>query len=200
MLNTVYLAAEDQPGLAVGRKLIEEAPPLTVYREENAHGFGSLKTKAPNFQKMGNLGFPVIMITDLDSRPCPTEMIHDWINSSPSPGFLFRICVREVEAWLLSHRAAMAHFLGVSLSRIPTAPESLSDPKAELIKVAQYSKHRKIRSGLMPKGSSTIGPDHNRLLDDFIRNSWDASIASQISPSLARARKRIQLLAASTAV
>jgi hypothetical protein len=64
MLPTVYLAAEDEPGLAIGRKLVDETPPLTVYREENAHGFGRLKTMAPNFQQMGTHGLPVLMITD----------------------------------------------------------------------------------------------------------------------------------------
>jgi hypothetical protein len=43
MLPTVYLAAEDEPGLAVGRKLIAEAPPLSVYREENGHGVWQVK-------------------------------------------------------------------------------------------------------------------------------------------------------------
>ena len=200
MLPTVYLAAEDEPGLAVGRKLVEEAPPLTIYREENARGFGRLKVKTPNFQQMGNHGLPVLMITDLDTRPCPPEMIDDWLNEAPSPGFLFRICVREVEAWLLAHRVAMAHFLGVAISRIPTTPELLLNPKAKLIEVAQYSSHRKIRLGLKPIGTSTIGPDYNRLLGDFIRDSWNADVAAKTSPSLARARERIQHLAASTVV
>lgn len=200
MLPTVYLAAEDEPGLAVGRKLVEEAAPLTVYREENARGFGRLKTKAPNFQKMGELGFPVLMITDLDTRPCPPGMIDDWLGRKPSQGFLFRICVREVEAWLLAHRVAMARFLGVALSRIPTAPELLPDPKAKLIEVAQCSPYRKIRLGLKPVGSSTIGPDYNRLLGDFIRDLWNAGIASKASPSLARARERIRYLADSAEV
>lgn len=43
MFPTVYLAAEDLPGLAVGRKLVAEHSTLTVYREENGHGFGMLK-------------------------------------------------------------------------------------------------------------------------------------------------------------
>jgi hypothetical protein len=197
MLPTIYLAAEDEPGLAVGRKLVAETPPLTVYREENAHGFGRLKNKVLNFQQMGMQGLPVLMITDLDTRPCPSGMINEWLGKAPAPGFMFRICVREVEAWLLSHRTAMAHFLGVAISRIPTAPESLRDPKEILIAVSQHSRHRKIRMGLKPTGSATIGPDYNRLLCDFICDSWSAEIASQTSPSLARARSRLRQFAES---
>lgn len=56
MLPTVYLAAEDVPGLAVGRKLVAEYPALSVYREENARGYGSLKIKTPNYDQMGANG------------------------------------------------------------------------------------------------------------------------------------------------
>jgi hypothetical protein len=195
MLSSVYLTAEDEPGLAVGRKLIAEAPPLYVYREENAHGFGRLKNKTPNFHQMGSHGLPVLMITDLDAHTCPSSMIDEWLGGVPSAGFLFRICVREVEAWLLAHRSALANFLSVPLSRLPAAPESLPDPKAALIALAQRSSHRKIRTGFKPIGSSAIGPDYNRLLGDFIRDCWNADIAATVSPSLGRARARLRALA-----
>ena len=194
MLPSVYLAAEDEPGLAVGRKLIAEAEPLFVYREDNAHGYGRLKIKTPNFQQMGSNGLPVLMITDLDSHICPSSMIDEWLGRIPSPGFLFRICVREVEAWLLAHRSALADFLSVPISCIPAAPELLPDPKAKLISLTQRSSHRKIRTGFKPVGTATIGPDYNRLLCDFIRDFWIADVACQSSPSLARARERLRAL------
>lgn len=195
MRSSLYLAAEDEPGLAVGRKLVAEAAPLSVYREENAHGFGRLKIKARNFQQMGSRGLPVLLITDLDEHSCPPSKIAEWLGSPPSRGFLFRICVREIEAWLLAHRSAIARFLRVPVTRLPTEPELLPNPKRELIAIAQHSSHRKIRLGLKPTGSSAIGPDYNRLLGEFIRDYWIAEVASQAAPSLARARKRIQMLA-----
>ncbi len=195
MLPTVYLAAEDDTGLAVGRKLVAEVPPLTVYREENANGFGRLKIKTPNFHQMGAHGLPVLMLTDLDRHLCPSEMIDQWLGQAPSAGFLFRICVREVEAWLLAHREAIARFLGVRIERCPSAPEMLQDPKAALIALAQHSPDRKIRLGFKPSGTSTIGPDYNRLLNEFISTSWDAAIAAQSAPSLKRARARLCQLA-----
>jgi hypothetical protein len=195
MWPSVYLTAEDEPGLAVGRKLVAEAPPLHIYREVNAHGYARLRIKAPNFHEMGSRGLPVLMITDLDSRACPSGMIEEWLGRAPSAGFLFRICVREVEAWLLAHRSALADFLSVPLSRLPTAPESLSNPKAELIALAGRSSRREIRAGFKPVGTSAIGPDYNRLLGDFIRDYWNAEAAGQASPSLARARERLRRLA-----
>jgi hypothetical protein len=109
--------------------------------------------------------------------------------------FLFRICVREVEAWLLADREAMAEFLKIKEDQVPSVPESLKDPKASLIKLAQKAP-RPIRVGLTPKGSAPIGPDYNDLLSGFISNLWSIDRTSDQAPSLARARQRIAELAA----
>lgn len=195
MLPTVYLVAEDVPGLAVGRKLIAQEPPLTVYRDENGHGYGTLKRKSPNYQQMGSHGMPVLMLTDLDTYACPSELIREWIGAPPSPGFLFRVCAREIEAWLLADREAMAAFLRINITRIPKNPESLVDPKATLIALAQRAP-RNIRIGLTPEPGAVIGPDYNSLLGEYISGSWSPALAAQNAPSLARARARIRGLAA----
>ena len=198
MLPTVYLAAEDVPGLAVGRKLVAEQPSLNVYREENARGYGTLKIKSPNYDRMGSNGLPVLMLTDLDADPCPAGKVADWLGRAPSRGFIFRICVREVEAWLLADREAMAAFLKVNITKLPLAPELLPDPKAKLIALAQKSP-RKIRIGLTPVGRAAIGPDYNELLSGFIAERWSIERAGERAPSLARARHRIAELAQSIA-
>jgi hypothetical protein len=194
MLPTVYLAAEDVPGLAVGRRLVGEQSSLSVYRDKNGYGFGNLKKKAPSYDQMGKNGLPVLMLTDLDTAPCPSGKIHDWLGRKPNRGFRFRICVREVEAWLLADREAMAVFLKINEGIVPAAPESLPDPKAALIKLAQKAP-RKIRVGLTPQGSAPIGPEYNDLLSGFIADSWCISRAADRAPSLKRARKRISELA-----
>jgi hypothetical protein len=55
LLSTVYLAAEDAPSLAVGRKLVSTASPLTVHREENGHGWGTLKKKQKTTKRWPSL-------------------------------------------------------------------------------------------------------------------------------------------------
>jgi hypothetical protein len=197
MLSTVYLAAEDVPGLAVGRKLVAEQSSLSVYNGagENARGYGTLKIRTPNYDRMGANGLPVLMLTDLDADPCPSGKVADWLGRAPSRGFLFRICVREVEAWLLADREALAGFLKISEDKIPYAPERLADPKASLIKLAKAAP-RKIRLGLTPIGSAKIGPEYNELLAGFIADSWSIDRAVTCAPSLQRARKRVGELAA----
>lgn len=198
ILSTVYLAAEDMPGLAAGRKLVAEHAGLSIYREENARGFGNLKRKVANYYQMGAHGLPVLLLTDLDADPCPGGKVLAWLGHQPSPGFLLRICVREVEAWLLADLEAMGKFLRIKPANLPSEPESLPDPKAALIKLAQKAP-RSIRVGLTPIGKAPIGPDYNELLSDFIENYWSIDRACRRAPSLLRARRRIAELAASVA-
>jgi hypothetical protein len=194
MKPTVYLAAEDVPSLAVGRKLLEEQRNLSIYRCKNGRGYGNLKKQTPSYNKMGANGLPVLMLTDLDADPCPSAKITSWLGRAPSRGFLFRICMREVEAWLLADREAMARFLTIPEQKVPSAPESLSDPKASLIELAKASP-RKIRIGLTPIGSAKIGPEYNELLERFIADLWSIDRAATRAPSLQRARNRISKLA-----
>jgi len=199
MLPTVYLAAEDLPGLAVGRRLIAEQPALSIYRQEDARGFGNLKRKVSSYDQMGSKGFPVLLLTDLDADPCPGAKVQSWLGRKPCFGFLFRICVREVEAWLLADREAMAAFLRMRPDNLPNDPEILPDPKATLIQLAQKAP-RKIRTGLTPTGRARIGPDYNELLCSFIEDNWSIERAAVRAPSLACARRRIAELAGSVPV
>jgi Domain of unknown function (DUF4276) len=192
--STVYLAAEDIPGLAVGRKLIAEAKPLTVYREENARGNGRLKKNVKSYDEMGRCGLPVLMLTDLDSFECATALKNTWLKHDTAADFLFRICVREVEAWLLGHCSAMAELLRIPMSQISSNPEQLADPKAELIRLAQRSP-AKIRKAITPVGTSSIGPGYNDLFETFIRESWVPEVAAKSCPSLEKTRRRIAELA-----
>lgn len=194
MLPTVYLAAEDLPGLAAGRRLVAEHHALQIYREENAHGFTRLKGKVSKYDQMGAHGLPVLMLTDLDMDTCPGGKVQSWLGRSPSIGFLFRICVREVEAWLLADREAMAAFLNLGINMIPAEPELLDDPKLTLLQKARLAP-RKIRDGLLPRGKATIGPEYNELLCEFIENSWSIDRAARRAPSLDRARRRVADLA-----
>src|SRR5271163_4407034 len=107
-----------------------------------------------------SFSLPVLMITDLDTHICPPSMIAECFGSPPTAGFLFRVCTREVETWLLAHRSAIADFLSVPISRLPAAPELLADPKGKLIAIAQHSSHRKTSTGFKLIGSFAIGPDY----------------------------------------
>jgi hypothetical protein len=196
ILSTVYLAAEDAPGLAIGRRLIANAAPLTVGREENGRGYATLRAKAPNFQQMASFGYPVLMLTDLDRIHCAPELRRRWLSEEPHPNFLFRIAVREVEAWLLADRPGVAAFLKIDASHIPKNPDNLLDAKRQLLDLANRSP-RILRNALRPRAGSraTIGPEYNELLTDFIAAKWSLDEAANASPSLQRARAATAMLA-----
>ena len=110
--------------------------------------------------------------------------------------FLLRICVRESEAWLLAHPAPLARLFKLSAARFPTQPESLADPKAELLRLAAKAP-AKIRKALLPAAgsSATIGREYNDVLCLLVRGEWNIAEASRRAPSLMRARDRIRELA-----
>jgi hypothetical protein len=192
--SSVFLAAEDSTGLAIGRKLVANAKPLTVYREYNGRGFGRLKANVESYCEMGRQGLPVLMFTDLDDAQCAPLLIDRWLGEKASANFLFRVCIREVESWLLGHRMAIAELLRIPPSRVPTDPEALPDPKAALIHLAQRSPAR-IKRAVTPIGTATIGPGYNDLMEEFIRTSWEPDVAEEHCPSLLKARLRIAELA-----
>jgi hypothetical protein len=157
---------------------------------------GQAKKKVKNYQKMAAFGYPVLLITDLDSAECPPSLHRTWMDTIPHEMFLFRVAVREVEAWLLADRDALAGFLKIKITRIPDKPEELDDPKRILLNLARLAP-RRIRNGLLPEPRSKahIGPEYNDLLTDYVRSSWDIETAADRAPSLRKALSATKFLA-----
>jgi len=138
-------------------------------------------------------GTPFIVLTDLDSAECAPVLMREWLTIPKHHNLLFRVAVREVEAWVLAHGTAFASFLGLREEVIPRTPDKLDDPKAILIELARKSRRTHLRAAIVPRRGSTakIGPDYNATLSVFIEGSWDAKKAEELSPSLRRAFKAI---------
>ena len=150
-----------------------------------------IKEKLSAFNNMARF-HPLIALTDLDQRECPVLFHQEWITFDTSPNFLFRIAVREVETWLLADRQGFAGFLGISKDKIPLTVEDVLDPKQLVCNLANNSRKRSIKEGLVPRGSAKQGPEHNALLGRFIDIDWDLDQACLTSPSLHRAVLRIE--------
>lgn len=82
---------------------------------------------------------PFIVLTDLDEYVCPRALIDDWLTETQHPNLIFRVAVKEVEAWLLADSKHLSSYLGIRSSLIPTDPDSLPDPKATIIEVVRSS-------------------------------------------------------------
>ena len=151
-------------------------------------GFGYLKKIAPALNKTAS-GIPYVMLTDLDNRDCAPGLIDSWLAHKPRhEDFLFRVAVREVEAWLLADTENFAEFLGVDEAVLPNEFEALVDPKLELLKTVRRSRHRRIREDVVFEAECgpVQGPDYNGALSRFVRGEWDLERAASRCPSLQR--------------
>jgi Domain of unknown function (DUF4276) len=107
---------------------------------------------------------------------------------------IFRVAVREIEAWLLADRENIAQFLQISSAQIDRSPETLRDPKTALIQaVKKHSRSRNIRMDIVPIGAtSSIGPNYNGRLSEFAIQQWDVKLARANAPSLDRAMRSLE--------
>lgn len=194
----VYTAVEDVLSQAVVNKLVSETKGhVNISVPMGGYGYGWLKKRLPEFVNLAK-NIPVIMLTDLDQWECAPGLISAWLGNNENPdSLLFRVAVREVEAWLLADREGFAEFARIPHGNMPRSTETLDDPKQSLLNlVKRHSPSRLKRDLLVDRGG---GPKqgflYNDILSDFVRNGWDAENAANNSDSLQRMRSRIRELA-----
>ena len=188
----IHLVVEDQLSARVAEKLILKSNRgFQVGRTDIRRGFGNIKNSIVNFNQAAQIT-PYLIITDLDSHPCPVEMRREWFIRAQHPNLIFRIAVREAEAWLLADRQRFADFLHVSEDLVTRDPETLLDPKSALMQIVKRSKKRNVRVDILPEGDARIGPNYNVRLSDFVVNHWDIATARQNAPSLERAMHSLE--------
>jgi len=145
---------------------------------------------------------PWIVMIDLDSEAdCAPELVSDWL-PAPADLMYLRVAVHAVESWLLADAQRISKFLGVPLSRVPTNPDTLPDPKLTLINLARRSRSRALREDMAPRPESgrSVGPAYVSRLIEFATDTahgWRAETAAQVSPSLHGCVRRLSLLAES---
>jgi len=189
----INLAVEDDLSEAVVRKLLASAvSEFAIGDCYSKGGFGYLRRSIRGFNAAA-LGTPFIVLTDLDNAECAPGLMKEWLPLARNPNLLFRVAVREVEAWLIAHRDGIAAFLGVQNRLIPTDPESLKDPKQTIIHLARKSRSRDIRDDIVPPAGSTReqGPNYNGRLIAFVNNVWEPSVAANSVGSLRRALEAV---------
>jgi hypothetical protein len=189
---SLVIAVEDELSGAVMARLISFAGRSFVTRIFNAHGFGALKKGMTKFREASRV-MPHIVLTDLDRFSCPPALLDNWGAARLPANFLFRIAVREVEAWLLADREGIAEFLYVDIQKVPQAPEREEDPKRTLINLARKSRKRRLSQEIVPATGSAapIGPFYNLHFIHFVNTQWNIDRARLCAPSLGRAISRV---------
>ncbi len=194
----INLAVEDELSEHLLRALLAQSGrEFLIGAVYGRQGYSYLKRMLSAFNNAARGGAFLVM-ADLDSRACVPEIIEDWFRCSlakyPShrhPNLMFRVAVREAEAWVMADREQFAAFLGVPVHAIPVQPDDVSDPKALLLQLAKKCRSRDLREDLVPGPGDKriIGPDYNGRLAGFVYSSWRAQVAQMHSPSLAKAWK-----------
>lgn len=185
-LTCVY---EDLLTASVIRRLVKEFNnEISIKQEINAHGFGKIKRDILKYNNAAKY-MPFFIITDLDKKECAVSLINEWFNNTKKePELIFRVAIKEIDAWILADRNGIAKALNVSQSNIPAEPEKIEDPKAFLMQTAKKSKNREIRENFPPKDAfAHQGPLYNILLTNFVSEEWNLTEARQHSKSLEKA-------------
>jgi hypothetical protein len=190
----IHLAVEDLLSERIARRLLEDSGrPFHVISVLSRGGYGYLKSKIAAFNQSANNHLAFFVLTDLDKAPCPSGLVHQWLPKTQSPNLLFRVAVREVEAWLIADTINFASFLGISVDKVPINPEALDDPKRTLIQLAAKAGRADRKRRIVPRSSSgsVQGQEYNSCLSEFVESHWNPSAASLNSQSLARCIHRI---------
>jgi hypothetical protein len=168
---------------AVVRRLIEYAggKPNTVHV---ANGKAHLRQKIDAYNHAAEYA-PWIVLVDLDNEECAPALRQSWLPTA-SRLMSFRVAVREIESWLLADRPRIAEFLGLSVAKVPLAPDSLDDPKRTLVDLSRRSRRRDIREDMIPRPGSgrSEGPAYSSRIIEFVRTHWRPSLAINHSTSL----------------
>jgi hypothetical protein len=167
-----------------------------VYGKE---GYGFIKTRLRGFNHAAK-GMSYLVLTDLDRFNCAPEVWNDWLPGiTRHSNLIFRVAVREVEAWLLADIESLRRFFGLKGRPSFADPDHVLDPKHELLAMASKSPKRMLRESVVfqnRQGNLVQGPDYNASLLRFVQTDWNISNAIGKSDSLHRAARAISRLAA----
>lgn len=193
----IYVATEDALSEAIAERLInDENRGMSVAVRVGRRGNSYLQKNLPSYADIA-CKIPLLLLTDLDSNTCPINLINRWRGTRTLPQkMVFRVVVREIEAWLLADRAGFAGFSGIPLHRIPEKPELLNDPKETLINLVRRYGKKSIKEDILPGRNSTarIGLSYNQSLCGFAQQLWSPVNAAKAADSLRRTIQRIHEL------
>lgn len=190
-MTPIAVATEEQLSEAIALRLISEIPtPHHVTFKLGNKGNGYLRSRMSSWYQMAQQQVMVVL-TDLDRANCVVEFRDQWLTNVPPDRLVFRVAVREVESWVLADHVAMRALIGAK-GVLPIAPDELPDPKQALLGLAKRAP-KQVREDLLKTidGKLAQGLGYNARLKEWVNSQWSPHRAAERSPSLARARLRL---------
>jgi len=158
---------------------------FSICNSYNGRGFGYLKTSINGFNQ-ASATIPFLVLTDLDQNSCPVNLVNDWLNSEKHPNLIFRVAVKEVEAWILGDSVGFSRFSRTPIKEIPNNPEQVADPKETIISLVSRYGTKSLKEDIVPSGMASIGRNYNMRLMEFVLYHWDIDRAKNNCESLRR--------------
>jgi hypothetical protein len=190
-MTPIAIATEDQLSETIALRLLAEVQtPHFVQHKLGKKGNGYLRSKINSWYQMAEHQVMVVL-TDLDRSNCLVEFRDQWL-LNPAPNHLvFRVAVREVESWVLADHQAMRELIG-DKGVLPVNPDELPNPKQTLLRLAK-SAPKAVREDLLKTIDGHLAPGlgYNARLSSWVNSKWNPKRAAERSPSLARARLRL---------
>jgi len=189
MSQDIHIAVEDELSQAVLTKTVNKTrKDLSVSQILRKNGFGYLKKNIVAFN-LFSANFPIIVLTDLDTKPCPSALIKSWIQYPISPNMLLRVAVRSIESWVLADRKSFSSYFETPITSIPLDTDDIYKPKLHLLNVITKSKNKEAKLAILPgkKSNALVGELYNDSLCKFVVSKWNPIEASKSSDSLKRA-------------
>jgi hypothetical protein len=190
----VTLAAEGVTDVPIAKRMLRSVG-LELGPVHTTGGKARLDDRLRGFNRAAAYS-PWLVLRDLDhDAPCAPTLAQRLL-PGPSARMCFRIAVREGEAWLLADRERIAEYLAVGISRVPSNPDGLGDPKQTLIDLARQSRAASVRDDMIPEAGTTarVGPGYVARITEFSREYWRPLVAAQSSDSLARSLAALRRL------
>src|SRR5579871_4638914 len=144
----ILAAVEGYPDAEVARKVLEHVGLDQVLMLQK-RGKSHLDAQLPELNRTART-VRCLVIRDLDrDATCPSQLVARLLPSL-SKNLIFRVAVREIEAWLMADRERFAAFFGIPQSRLSMDPDTLDNPKQLLASLAKSSRLRMIREEVPP--------------------------------------------------
>ncbi|MBF0310749.1 MAG: hypothetical protein HQL56_14595 [Magnetococcales bacterium] len=190
---SLFLVTEDPLGEALIRAMIQQSGILfNIEGKGSVGGKGAIRSRMVSYNQLARQ-YPVLVLTDLDDALCPGSLLEEWLPEPAARGLLFRLAVREAEAWVMAHREALASFLAIPETKIPQRPDELPDAKGSFLQLIRKSKNNRLKKEMLPdpEQATPIGLHYNEHLKNFVFGHWRVKTALENSPSLSRTWKRL---------
>lgn len=168
---------------------------ISCQRIKDYGGCANLDADIPKFLQMTR-SHAVCVLRDLDKEECAPSMLRRFgVESAAVPSnIVFRVPVRQIEAWLLADADAFAKRFKVSNAQLPRSPDELDDAKDEVLRLVRRSTSPSIKEGMLPREgyARKTGPEYAGLLAEFAEQAWEPERARTASQSLDRSLKAFE--------